>query len=765
MKFKKYSLAAFLLLSLSLVNAQKGKSVITGKINTLNSAVVEKYFSFAKAYGYIKYFYPGDDAATIDWDKFAFYGASYLGNSSTEKVKNNIESLFFTMAPDIKIHLKDKPPAVPTSSVQPDAKTVYWQHLGDGKGSIGYPYKSMRVNRPARVLPESTNDFATIRMNLPVEQFLGKEIRLNGKILADPVYTGDPSLIILIKEKGKDTKRVSSQGQRISSETWLPHSITAKIPDSAEQVTLIAQSITLSGSIKFDDLSWAVKEGNEWQVKELVDFNTMDSAALNRQWKKFAPSQDIELGGNKDEQWVDFSRAKGQVKQVDPLFAATLPKNEWLTKSIGSGLSVTFPLVIHAGTPANFPGSAGVGYKELISKMDAIPFNNFKAENIYCRLANVIILWNKIQHFHPDNPMTTLQWENQLRKAISQSLLDKTLEDHRNTLTQMIAPVNDSHMTLYYSEIVMEEFYLPLQWEKIENKIVITNVFDPALPFSPGDIVTHINGMAVEKYWQQMNNLVVGATASRKESKIMDESLKGRKGSMVYIKTVNSDREIVLERKLTEFEFKNLVKAKKKFTQYQQVKPGVIYVDLREISWKDLQSHLSELSVAKGIIFDLRGYPTWQTHNIVSHFIHKPVSQMKYGMPVILYPDRMKMEFLYDTVNVLEPQQPYIQAHKVFLTDGKAISYAEDFLNLISYYKLADVAGQPTAATTGNVNMCYLFGGLSTPWTGMRILRQDGISFNGKGILPDRYIKKSIRGVKEGRDDYVEYVLKNLFKF
>lgn len=727
---------------------------------------VDKYFSFARTYGYIKYFYPGDEAASIDWDKFAYYGASYLGDSSSGKFKNDMESLFLPIAPEIKIHLHNETPGrVETSyAAQQYLKPVFWQHLGDGKGNISYPYKSMRVNRPARVLPESTNDYGTISMNLPVEQVVGKEIRLNGKILADPVYTGAPSLIILVKEKGKDTKKISSQGQRISTDSWLTHSITAKIPDSAERVTIVAQSITLSGSIKFDDLSWAVKARDEWQVKELINFNLMDSVALNRLWKKFAPSQDIELGGKEDEQWVNFSRSKGQVKEVDPLFAATLPKKEWLTKSIGSGLSVTFPLVIHAGTPANLPGSAGVDYKELISKMDAIPFNNFKAENIYCRLANVIILWNKIQHFHPDNPMTTLQWENQLRKAISQSLLDKTLEDHRNTLTQMIAPVNDSHMTLYYSEIVMEEFYLPLQWEKIENKIVITNVFDPALPVSPGDIVTHVNGMSAEKFWQQMNNLVVGATASRKESKIMDESLKGRKGSMVYIKTVKSDREIVLERKLTGFEFNNFLKEKKRFNQYQQIKPGVIYVDLREISWKDLQSHLSELAVAKAIIFDLRGYPTWQTHKIVSHFIPEPVSQMKYGMPVILYPDRMKMNFLYDTVNVLEPQQPYIGAYKVFLTDGKAISYAEDFLNLISYYKLADIAGQPTAATTGNVNMCYLFGGLSTPWTGMRILRQDGIPFNGKGIVPTHYIKKTIRGVKECKDEYVDYVLKNIFK-
>jgi hypothetical protein len=28
--------------------------------------------TFAKLFGYVRYFYPGDEASVIDWDKFAF---------------------------------------------------------------------------------------------------------------------------------------------------------------------------------------------------------------------------------------------------------------------------------------------------------------------------------------------------------------------------------------------------------------------------------------------------------------------------------------------------------------------------------------------------------------------------------------------------------------------------------------------------------------------------------------------------------------------
>lgn len=726
---------------------------------------IEGYFSFAKVYGYIKYFYPGDEAAAIDWDKFAYYGARYVGDASDGNIQKYLDALFLPIAPEISMHSTEEDfwNVKRLNATRPDEKPVYWQHLGDGKGCIGYPYKSMRVNRPARVLLESSNDFANMRLDLPVGQFSGKEIRLSGKLIADPLFTGRPSFIILVKEKGKDIQRYSTEGQAVSDIKWSTHSIVARIPEDAERVTVVIQSITLSGAVKFDDLLLEVNEKNEWQVEELFSFNEMNMEQLTGSWKMFSPNQDIELTGGKGEQVVLFSRTKGMMKEIDPLFSKAPAENEWITKTIGSGLSISFPIVLYTGDLGIKSNGDKEKYHELTKAIESIPVNSYKAENVYTRIANVIILWNKIQHFHPDNHLTTAQWELELRKALQQSLHDKTIEDHRKTLTQMIAPVNDSHMTLYYNSIVTEEFYLPLRWEKIENKIVITDVLDSTLGITKGDIVTDINGVSAEEYWNQINKSVTGATASRRQFKMVDESLKGREGTVVKIKTLIHPEKITMQRKLTEFEFNKLIKKAKKPDQYQQVKDGIYYINLTEISWNDLQTHLAELAAAKGIVFDLRGYPKWQTHNIVSHFIKKPVYQMVYGIPEIIYPDRDKIEFIYNMPDTLEPKLPYISASKLFLTDGSAISYAEDFLNLVSFYQLAKIVGEPTAGTTGNVNMCFLFGGLSTPWTGMRVIKRDNTLFNGKGVLPDHYVNKTIAGIKAGTDEYLQYVLKNLF--
>ena len=42
--------------------------------------------TFAKLFGYVRYFYPGDEASGIDWDKFAIYGCSMVDKCKSQQV-------------------------------------------------------------------------------------------------------------------------------------------------------------------------------------------------------------------------------------------------------------------------------------------------------------------------------------------------------------------------------------------------------------------------------------------------------------------------------------------------------------------------------------------------------------------------------------------------------------------------------------------------------------------------------------------------------
>jgi len=104
----------------------------------------------------------------------------------------------------------------------------------------------------------------------------------------------------------------------------------------------------------------------------------------------------------------------------------------------------------------------------------------------------------------------------------------------------------------------------------------------------------------------------------------------------------------------------------------------------------------------------------------------------------------------------LQPATPTLTARKAFITDGRAISYAESCMGIVEYYKLGAIVGGPTAGTNGNVNMVSLPGGYAITWTGMKVLKHDGSRHHGVGINPTIPVSRTRAGVAAGRDEFLE---------
>ena len=187
-------------------------------------------------------------------------------------------------------------------------------------------------------------------------------------------------------------------------------------------------------------------------------------------------------------------------------------------------------------------------------------------------------------------------------------------------------------------------------------------------------------------------------------------------------------------------------------TQVATIKPGVIYIDLGRITQKEFDQAVPKMAEARGIVFDLRGYPAGVTPQTIGHLIDKPVRCARWLIPVTCSPDRKDVAFAFSNWPV-QPEAPRFKGKVAFLTDGRAISYAETYLAIIEHYKLADIVGGPTAGTNGNVNPFTLPGGFQVTWTGMKVLKHDGSRHHGVGIQPTVPASRTIRGITAGRDE------------
>ena len=183
---------------------------------------------------------------------------------------------------------------------------------------------------------------------------------------------------------------------------------------------------------------------------------------------------------------------------------------------------------------------------------------------------------------------------------------------------------------------------------------------------------------------------------------------------------------------------------------FETIAEDVVYLDLSSTPWPEIEPRLTELAAARGIVFDLRGYPRGN-HAVLQHLTDEPILSARWNVPRAIYPDRER-RVGYDTSGRwnLPPKAPRFGGRAVFLTDGRAISYAESVLGIVEHYKLAEIVGSPTAGANGNVNPFLLPGGYRLSWTGMKVLKHDGSQHHLIGIRPTIPAARTIQGHSRG---------------
>ena len=190
----------------------------------------------------------------------------------------------------------------------------------------------------------------------------------------------------------------------------------------------------------------------------------------------------------------------------------------------------------------------------------------------------------------------------------------------------------------------------------------------------------------------------------------------------------------------------------------QEVEPGIWYVNLDKAEMDTISTMMPQLAAARGVIFDLRGYPKGN-HNVIRHLMtQEDTSDSWMQIPQTIYPDRRDVQWK-PTSWQMDPQDPHIQGKVVFLTDGRAISHAESFMGFIAHYELAEIVGLPTAGANGNINPFTLPGSFTLYWTGMRVVKHDGSQQHIVGVTPTVCLEPTLEALVQGRDEYVEKAL------
>lgn len=414
---------------------------------------------------------------------------------------------------------------------------------------------------------------------------------------------------------------------------------------------------------------------------------------------------------------------------------------------LGAGVSCRVPLALYATSNAALPHTVRPKTPEGVRESPT-------GDDRTTRLADVIIAWNVYEHFYPYFDVTKSDWPSVLSESLSKAATDKNARVFLDTLRRMAASANDGHG--YVGHRSDDAFAgPPLLAEWVEGKFVVTTVGKDAGRIAIGDEILSIDGKEVGALWKASEPLIPGATEQWRRFRGQTVLLNGSDGSTLELEIKHGaapSTKVTLKRSVS-YQLKE-----KRPKPIQEMKDGIWYVDLdgTRIDAQEYTKALKDLQSAQGIVFDMRGYPNDVATDVIRRITTKPVTSALWNIPLVSTPDHRDMKFTVSRWPLMEPAVPRFRGKIAFITDGRAISYAETIMGIVEYYKLGAIVGEPTAGTNGNVNPFSLPGDYTVVFTGMKVLKHDGSQHHGIGILPTVPVHRTIAGVAAGKDELLE---------
>jgi C-terminal processing protease CtpA/Prc len=741
--------------------------------------VISNLRAFAKLYGYVRYFHPSDEASRLDWNGFLMYAIPKVKLAkTTEELKATLQTLFFPIAPTMRLFSGNEKPtldAVPGNPAQ--HKVVAWQHKSIGLGSSMARYRmyeSIRTNADNPV-PTSGPNFGSITTfinnesttsGIRLKDVLGKQIKLSAALRAE-VQGGDNQgqLWMRVDKPKFQTAFFDNMADRpVTSRDWREYTIVGSVDTSAVGVTF-GCFLSGKGKVWVDDMRLFARNNatEEWQSLPLSNASfekhyTMKSGI--ERIEDWGYSQNYSFTPVTENVYHGKKAVLIQDKQTDKFFRGELfsqkpTAGEIIVKELASGLQCALPIALFTDSTTIF-GTTSQSKVEfdwlhkLAQEYDAPKFLSIDNESV--RLAHVIIAWNILQHSYPYFDVVKVNWNEVLTTSLQQVMYAYTKEELTRIMRQMLEKLQDGHAGYY--DTFSQRFYTPAQVDLLEGKSVVVCSQDSAL--KRGDIILKADGKdALQRVKEE--ELLISGSPQWKRAQAASALLQGTTKEVEYA-VLRGNAEVVI---------KTLREGYKKVYEYPAIKQvkgstandAVWYVDISQIETKEFTAKIQELVQAKGVIFDMRGYPN-NNFEILSHLIDTTIKTARWNVPRILYPDQNRFVG-YDTSGRwdLQPKAPRLKGKIIFLTGNGAISAAETMMGMVEYYKLGEIVGDITAATNGNINSFMLPGNYSFVYTGMKVLKHDGSQHHLVGIKPTVPAVRTIKGIQEGRDEVLEKAL------
>ena len=700
--------------------------------------------ALARLVALVRYFHPSDESARLDWPEWAINAVGDVeGARDAPELARVLSRLVAPLAPTAQVFPKESPPPSVSMPKAPDARKIAWRHYGLGTGTprSAANFASRRVG--GFVKPEGEGGALWI---LDAAALHGKTLELRASTRAEWQGEAPGKGELWISAVGSDGRSLAHDRQPVETASWQDMAIALPLPENAAKV-YFGVRLTGGGRLFLDGVRVIATGGTAAAPREILA-DGFEADAPGSYPEGWFVSPDSRAAGYRVEVTGEHPREGRRALLVAWGLDMALPDAERpFLADLGRGVSLRLPLALFADTKGTLPHAAPQGAAFERRKPEGfLP----SAEDRATRLADVLLLWAALDRFYP-YPLE--HWPSSLDRALHEAAIDKDVPAFLNTLRRLTADLRDNHVTVSHAGDPAD-YRLPLLWRLIDGRLMVTWADPAASGVHPGDIVEAMDGTPAGEALQKLEPLVSASTPAYRRYRALELLGAGPKGTRhtLRIQRGKETMSIALQASAPFLGPDRLRGARPE--KIAELRPGLFYIDLDRIGDEDFEAALPRLKDAKGLIFDLRGYPERVSESFLAHLISSPAKTPGTWTTIRTRPDAAPtLDHLAWTV---QPLSPHLAAHAVFLTDERAYSRAETYLDIVSFYRLGEVVGTTTGGTNGEVDDMDLPGGFHVTWTGSRVVRLSGQELERVGIPPTVPVQPTAAGITAGRDEVLD---------
>ncbi len=667
---------------------------------------------------------------------------------------------------------------------------------------------------------QTGSSFGSIAYKIPAN-YSGKTIQLDGYMKIKNVENGFAGLLLRVDGNGSSLAFDNMQNQNITgTRDWQKYTISLEYPEEAENI-FIAGILSGKGDAWFDDFVLSIDGKNVQTLKEVekelskaqLDKEFDDGSLIELSNLKEKDIRNLELLGrvwgflkyhhpeiaqgnynwdyelfrvlpnyfetkNDNERdnfiinWINLLGEIKKCKKCKPTAenAFLKPDLTWIEKQ-NEDLKNKLLYVYNnrsQGKHYYIGMTANVGNPEFKNEN---PYSNMPYPDDGFRLLSLYRYWNMINYFFPYKHLMDEDWNKKLSEYIPLFINAKDELEYELAAIQIIGDIQDTHANLWGGADKIDEWkgvnYAPVHVRFIENQLVVTDYYNQELKnevgLKIGDIITEINGMPIQEIVKEKLRYYPASNLPTRLRDISADLLRSNSDRIDIVFVTGNSNHQKNTLKLYPKDSLGIYRWYRKSDNksFKMLDNNIGYVTLQTIKEEDIPKIKSEFKDTKGIIIDIRNYPsTFVPFSLGSYFVSSSTPFVKFTNGNVDNPG----EFTF-TSNIEIPSQGKTYNGKlVVLVNELSQSQAEYTSMAFRAGDNTTIIGSTTAGADGNVSAIRLPGGLRTMISGIGVNYPNGEGTQRVGIVPDIEVQPTIEGIKQGKDELLEKAIEIIVK-